>query len=152
MICFSRLEFYERVLCRARLSGCFWTKAQIEHTFILILSYKVPSCMTFLISRYFISYKLLLKIAFLSIYSRVSHSGDTHMSSPILLILPHVMGCPLLEMKVFWPHNFLTFTVFQILDSNFPFVKQLWDIEKHAVFQGIKIIQVTSVINYLSKH
>ena len=45
-------------------------KLKIEYTFILILSYDFPSyrsdntCKEFLIFRYFISYELILKIAF----------------------------------------------------------------------------------------
>ena len=53
---------------------CFRTKAQIEHTFTLILIYDFLSyrtnntCKDFLIFRYFISYDLFLKTAFLSIH------------------------------------------------------------------------------------
>ena len=42
-ICFSCLEFQDHLLWKARLSGYYWTRPQIERTFTLILSYYFPS-------------------------------------------------------------------------------------------------------------
>ena len=53
-----------------------------------------------------------------------------------------------MKMKIFWPlPNFEGFPDFGLEGC---LLNNYGDAEKHAILQGIKIIQATSVINYLS--